>query len=90
MRNRVGLAPRVLCIVTTLLGATLTAIAQPPARPDTARGWTVPRTPDGRPDLQGVWTNATLTPLERPANLRDRAFLTEAEATALEAQAAAR
>jgi hypothetical protein len=50
----------------------------------------VPRTPDGRPDLQGVWTNATLTPLERPASLRDRAFLTEAEAAALEAQAAAR
>ena len=90
MRNRVGLAPRVLCILTTLFGAPLTATAQSPARPGTAPGWTVPRTPDGRPDLQGVWTNATLTPLERPASLRDRAFLTEAEAAALEAQAAAR
>jgi hypothetical protein len=27
---------------------------------------TIPRTPDGHPDLQGIWTNATLTPLERP------------------------
>lgn len=33
------------------------------------RAWTVPRTPDGRPDLQGNWSNATLTPLERPAGL---------------------
>ena len=28
--------------------------------------WSVPRTPDGKPDLQGNWTNETLTPLERP------------------------
>ena len=27
----------------------------------------IPRTPDGHPDFQGIWTNATLTPLERPA-----------------------
>ena len=27
------------------------------------------RTPDGQPDLQGIWTNATLTPLERPKEL---------------------
>ncbi len=30
----------------------------------------IPRTPDGHPDLQGVWTNATLTPLERPAKYK--------------------
>ena len=28
-------------------------------------GWTVPRTADGRPDLQGNWSNATMTPIER-------------------------
>ncbi len=28
--------------------------------------WEVPRTPDGRPDLQGNWTNATITPMQRP------------------------
>jgi hypothetical protein len=30
-----------------------------------AKTWTMPHTPDGHPDLQGIWTNATLTPLER-------------------------
>jgi hypothetical protein len=38
------------------------------------------RTPDGQPDLQGTWTNATLTPLERPASLANKEFLTEQEA----------
>ncbi len=31
--------------------------------------WTVPRTPDGRPDLQGNWTNATMTPIQRPEGM---------------------
>ena len=42
--------------------------------------WAVPRTPDGKPDLQGVWTNVTMTPLERPRELADKAFFTEQEA----------
>jgi hypothetical protein len=43
-----------------------------------------PRTPDGRPDLQGVWSFATLTPLERPRELADKAVLTAEEAIAYE------
>lgn len=49
---------------------------------------TAPHTPDGQPDLQGVWTNATITPFERPAELAAKAYLTEQEAAALEKQAA--
>jgi hypothetical protein len=50
--------------------------------------WTAPRTPDGQPDLQGVWTNATITPFERPAELAGKPFLTEQEAAALEHRSA--
>jgi hypothetical protein len=46
-------------------GWLLTAGAQAPPT-GSAGPWTLPRTADGRPDLQGNWTNATLTPLERP------------------------
>jgi hypothetical protein len=43
--------------------------AKPASRPGgTAKAGSVPRTPDGRPDLQGTWTNATITPVERPAS----------------------
>ena len=41
-------------------------------------------TPWGDPDLQGVWDYRTLTPLERPEELGDKAFLSEEEAAALE------
>ena len=45
---------------------------------------TLPRTPWGDPDLQAVWDYRTLTPLQRPEELGDKAFLTEEEAANLE------
>ena len=48
-------------------------------RPDAAK---VPRTPDGRPDFQGYWTNATFIPLERPAEFAGKSEMTDAEAIA--------
>ena len=45
-----------------------------------------PRTPWGEPDLQGLWTSATLTPLERPRRLADKTALTDEEAAAMERQ----
>ena len=45
-----------------------------------AQTWKAPRTPDGRPDLQGVWTNASITPMERPAELGAKEFFTDEEA----------
>ena len=49
-----------------------------------------PRLPDGKPDLQGVWDFRTLTPLQRPEDLADKAVLAEEEASEVEAAAAAR
>ncbi len=50
--------------------------------------WTPPRTPWGDPDLQGVWTNETITPFERPAEQAGKEFLTGDEATAIEERVA--
>jgi hypothetical protein len=44
----------------------------------------VPRRPDGRPDLSGVWSFATVTPLERPAEFAGKAVLTDKEAEEFE------
>jgi len=43
-------------------------------------GETPLRTADDQPDLQGIWTSATVVPLERPVNLKGKEFYTEAEA----------
>jgi hypothetical protein len=43
------------------------------------------RTPWGHPDLQGTWSNATLTPLQRPVELADKEFYTAAEREAFAA-----
>jgi hypothetical protein len=56
------------------------------ASPGFSQKKAIPRTPDGHPDLQGIWTNATITPLERPAALAGKATLPDAEATAYEKQ----
>jgi hypothetical protein len=74
-----------LVVATAFVGASVAGQSN-----STASRWTPPRTPDGQPDVQGVWTNATITPFERPPSLRDKAFLTEAEAEAFERQAATR
>jgi hypothetical protein len=50
-----------------------------------AQDYVVPRTTDGQPDLQGLWTNDTITPMERPASLEGREFLTPEEIARMEA-----
>ena len=69
-------------LISSILGMSLVA-AQ-------TQDYIVPRTPDGQPDLQGLWTNDTITPMERPASLQGRAFLTEDEIAAMEENLAQR
>ena len=52
-------------------------------------GWMVPRTPDGQPDLGGIWASDSATPLQRPAVLGDRSTLTDEEVAAMQAHATA-
>ncbi len=67
--------------LASVLAFTSLALTAQPAKP---KNWTVPRTPDGKPDLQGVWTNATLTPLERPSSVNGKATISDAEAAVWE------
>jgi hypothetical protein len=72
-----------VCVATLFLtltvapGLTLAQTASDTTR-SSAR-WTSPRTPDGQPDLQGVWLIHTATPLERPKALEGRDRLTDDE-----------
>jgi hypothetical protein len=50
-------------------------------------GWTPPLTPDGHPDLQGVWLNNSATPLERPQQLEGRPSLSDEEVAELRRRA---
>jgi hypothetical protein len=72
--------------------ATLAALAVLVAAPMPGQSQTkaaIPRTPDGHPDFQGVWTNATITPMERPAPFASKPTLSDAEAKEFEKSAAA-
>ncbi|HYK18143.1 MAG TPA: hypothetical protein VEV37_08980 [Bryobacteraceae bacterium] len=61
------------------------ALLAVPAAAQTAKSKSsaVPRI-DGHPDLSGIWTNATVTPMERPAQFAGKPTLTDAEAEVFE------
>jgi hypothetical protein len=75
----VGIPAFVILVVTAATAA---------GQGSSSRGWSAPRTPGGQPDLQGVWTNNGVTPLQRPEALKDREFLTPAEVDNLKRRAA--
>ena len=74
-----------LAVVAAVALASLSLVAQSPAAkpaaPAKVKGWTA-RTADGQPDLTGNWSNATFTPLERPAAYSGKEFFTPDEAAA--------
>ena len=55
-----------------------------------AKSWVMPRTPDGQPDLQGVWDFRTATPLERPREFVEQEFLSDQNVATIERRAAER
>ena len=77
------LSSRGALIAAVAAVASLPLFAQSPASkaPAKAKAWTA-RTADGQPDLTGNWSNATFTPLERPAAYADKEFFTPEEAEA--------
>jgi len=93
MRHRAVASFGVLLVATAVMVVATRSVAgqapASPAKPAAAKKWTVPRTPDGQPDLQGFWTNSTYVPLERPKDVA-KALYTEQEFAAVVKEAAAR
>ena len=73
MRNRV-LASFGVLVAVVAAGLVVPVAGQAPKK------YTAPKTPWGDPDLQGVWNDATSTPLQRPGNVGDKGVLSDEEA----------
>jgi hypothetical protein len=73
MNNR-----RLACFAVAIAVVTMTAHSGESSKP-----YRAPRLADGTPDLQGVWTNQTATPMERAPELGERRAFTDAEAAAI-------
>ena len=93
MRHRFLASMGVLAVMIALVSLAPVSVAgQAPAAPakeaTPAKTWTPSRTPDGQPDLQGVWDYRTITPLERPDELAGKQTFSDEEIAEYEKQQA--
>src|SRR6266566_9206019 len=75
----VALAIVTLVALLAQLPATAQTQSSAAKAPAAAKAWTPPRAPGGKPDLQGIWSDNTLTPFERPKGLGSKEFYTDQE-----------
>ena len=81
---------KTLIFASALALAAVNAAAQAPAAKPPQKTFVPPKTPWGDPDLQGLYTNKTITPLERPAQFANEVELTDEQIADLENRAAGR
>jgi hypothetical protein len=81
------IASVMLPLVVSALGQSSSAVKNASAA---QKPWTPPRTADGQPDIQGIWSNASIIPLERPKELEGKQFFTRQELEAYEDRVFAR
>jgi hypothetical protein len=75
-----------VAIVCGLLVRNMSAETQVNARTANSNTWKPPRIANGHPDMQGVWTYYTLTPLQRPPRFQDKQFMSDDDAAEFEKQ----
>ncbi len=83
MRHRIFLALWISLFLSSPASARQAAAPKAPPRV-----WTAPKTPWGDPDLQGVWNDATSTPLQRPTGVKGKDVLSDEEAQEFQEQLA--